>query len=259
MTFPDRRSFLRGMCTMPLLACGGSSRESPDGMIPDGAEIDWASGGTAAMTDKASYPDPFVTPPASCALVATTTLGPCTTASDLVREDISEGFRGLPVRLALRVVDTACNPLVGAVVKVWHTNVVGTYSGDTPSPAQCILTPGAEAQNFHRGVQMTSSTGTAFFDTCFPGWYRGRAIHIHFQIRMGAASTRVSQLFFPEDVTARIFATHPDYKPFGQPDTTHGSDGVLRAIAANDRSRLIVDVARMTDGAMLASKVVAVT
>ena len=259
MTLPDRRTFLRGLCAAPLLACGGSKGAQPDGLSVDSAAIDWASGGTAAMTDKASYPDPFVTPPTACAIVASTTLGPCTTANDLVREDISEGWRGVPVRLALRVVDGACNPLVGAIVKVWHTNVVGTYSGTTPSPAQCILTPGAEAQNFHRGVQTTSSTGTAFFDTCFPGWYRGRAIHIHFQIRMGGTSTRVSQLFFPEDVTARIFERHVDYVMFGQPDTTHASDGVLRAVAANERARLILDVARMTDGAMLASKVVSVT
>ena len=257
---PDRRDFLRSLCAAPLLACGGGTTPTPtpDAAPGDAAMLDWASGGTAAMTAKASYPDPFTAAAGPCVLVATTTLGPCTTAADLVREDISEAWGGVPVRLAMKIVDSACNPLVGATVKVWHTNIEGSYSGETPAPSQCILTPGHEAKNFHRGVQMTSSAGTVFFDTCFPGWYPGRAIHIHFQIKMGATSTRVSQLFFPEDVTQGIFARHAEYMPFGRPDTTHASDGVLRNISASERARLIVDVARMTDGAMLASKIVTV-
>ena len=73
----------------------------------------WASGGTAAIIDPTSYPDPFADPVDVCAFVATTTAGPCTTEDELLREDVSEGWTGLPVRLALRVVDTSCNPLSG--------------------------------------------------------------------------------------------------------------------------------------------------
>jgi protocatechuate 3,4-dioxygenase beta subunit len=110
-----------------------------------------------------------------------------------------------------------------------------------------------------RGVQTTDAEGIAYIDTCFPGWYSGRAIHIHFQIKVGGTSTRVSQLFFPESITSGIFATHVDYRPYGQPNTTFANDNILGPIAAADRQRLIFDVARMTDGAMLASKTVTVT
>src|SRR5262245_18487814 len=223
-----------------------------------GTATSWATGGTASMTDKATYPDPFTGVADSCALVATTTQGPCTTEDDLLREDVSEGWTGLPVRLALRVVDSSCNPLPGATVKIWHTNLEGSYSGQTPNNGMCLKDQAYASQNFHRGIQITDADGTVFFDTCFPGWYRGRAIHIHFQVKDDTRSYRVSQLFFPEDVTQDIFATHPEYSPYGQPDTGFATDGIVAAIPTAERDRLILTVARMTDGAMLASKTVTV-
>lgn len=223
-----------------------------------GTATSWATGGTASMTDKATYPDPFTGVVDSCALVAITTQGPCTTEDDLLREDVSEGWTGLPVRLALRVVDTSCNPLSGATVKIWHTNLEGSYSGQTPNNGMCLKDQSYASQNFHRGIQTTDADGTVFFDTCFPGWYRGRAIHIHFQVKDDTRSYRVSQLFFPEDVTQDIFATHPEYSPYGQPDTVFATDGIIAAIPTAERDRHILTVARMTDGAMLASKTVTV-
>ena len=223
-----------------------------------GAAAEWASGGTAAMTDKATYPDPFTEAATACVLVATTTAGPCTTEDELVRADVSEGWTGLPVRLALRVVDAACNPVVGATVKIWHTNVEGSYSGQTPNNGFCLKDQAYASQPFFRGNQVTASDGTVFFDTCFPGWYRGRAIHIHFQVKNGSQSYRISQLFFAEDVTTDIFANHPEYQGYGQPDTTFANDGIVAAIPAAERDRHILTVARMSDGAMLASKTVTV-
>jgi protocatechuate 3,4-dioxygenase beta subunit len=264
-----RRDFLRrlgyGLVAIPILqACSSGDDGDPviDANDTAGTDAptngDWASGGTAAMTAKASYPDPFTAGASACALVATTTEGPCTTATDVAREDISEGLAGIPVRLALKVVDTGCDPLVGATVKIWHTNLEGSYSGVTPNPGMCLLTSSYSSMNFMRGTQVTDADGVAYFDTCFPGWYNGRAIHIHFQIKQGNTSTRVSQLFFPEDVTSGIFASHVDYKGFGQPNTTFANDNIIGGIAAADQARLIFEVARMTDGAMLASKIVTV-
>jgi protocatechuate 3,4-dioxygenase beta subunit len=261
----DRRQLLLGVAALPLVkACGGST---PPGVDPDASPADpdapatneWATGGTGSMTDKDSYPDPFTDPLATCVLVATTTEGPCNTATDLDREDVSEGFTGIPMRLALKVVDSACAPLAGAVVKIWHTNFEGIYSGQTPQQAFCSLNrQDYIAMDFMRGVRTTAADGTVFFDSCFPGWYPGRAIHIHFQIKVGGQSTRISQLFFPEDITRGIFATHPEYRGFGHPDTTFANDGVLGPVSQADRDRLTFTVARMTDGAMLASKVITV-
>ncbi|HEY4178480.1 MAG TPA: hypothetical protein VGM90_16650 [Kofleriaceae bacterium] len=278
----DRRETLRrlafGVAALPLakllVACGdngaGSSSgddasgddtqgtdagNSADGAITDG----WATGGTASMTDKASYPDPFMTASSSCVVVATTTEGPCTTVSDLARQDVSEGWDGLPVRLALKVVDSSCSPIIGAVVKIWHTNHEGIYSGETPNPSMCNANNATYiAANFMRGVQTTDANGVVAFDTCFPGWYNGRAIHIHFQVKNGSTTYRISQLFFPEALTTAIFTSQPLYKTYGQPNTTFANDNVLSPITGDARNRLVFDYAQMTDGAMLASKVVTV-
>jgi protocatechuate 3,4-dioxygenase beta subunit len=271
---PSRRDLLRqfcyGLAAAPLLsACdrpahvdtivdGPDSTGDGSGSADAISGSDWASGGTQSMTDKATYPDPFTGSLSSCLLVASMTQGPCTTATDLAREDVSEGWTGLPVRLGVKVVDSNCNPLAGAQVKIWHTNIVGSYSGQTPNNAFCLTQQSYATMDFMRGVQTTSSAGIVYFDTCFPGWYAGRAIHIHFQILQGTTSTRVSQLFFPADITQQIFAKHPEYAPYGQPDTSNASDGVFSGVPAAQRDRVMVDVARMTDGAMLASKVVTV-
>ena len=77
-------------------------------------------------------------------------------------------------------------------------------------------------------------------------------------MKSGNTSYRVSQLFFPEDVTAEVFASHPEYSSFGQPDTTFSNDNIIRGIASADRARHTFAVTRTRDGAMLASKVVTV-
>lgn len=254
----SRRDMLRllGCATLlPLVGCDdSSSQDEPDG----GSSESWARGGTSAMIAKASYPDPFTAAASSCLLAATTTEGPCTTTSDLARDDISEGWQGLPVRLALKVVDSSCTPLASATIKIWHTNLEGSYSGQTPNNGMCLKQASYSSQDFFRGVQKTGADGTAYFDTCFPGWYRGRAVHIHFQVKSGATSYRVSQLFFPEDITQDVFANHADYQSYGQPDTVFSNDNIMSGIPSAQRDRHILTIARMTDGVMLASKVVTV-
>lgn len=108
-----------GVAAIPLLSRALRAAPAAD----TGTAEEWATGGTASMTDKETYPDPFTGAIDACALVAATTQGPCTTEDELLREDVSEGWTGLPVRLALRVVDTACNPVAGVTVKIWHTNI----------------------------------------------------------------------------------------------------------------------------------------
>jgi protocatechuate 3,4-dioxygenase beta subunit len=227
-----------------------SSSSSSSGGVTQG----WARGGTAGMTDQANYPNPFTQLPATCALAVAMTAGPCTEAADRERRDITEGAPGLPVRLALRVLDANCKPLTGAKVKVWQTNVRGSYSGDTPNNAFCINDPDAGAKHYFRGVQTSGADGIVLFDTCFPGWYPGRAIHIHFSVTVNGRSS-TSQVFFDQALIDQVFLEHVDYQPFGKPDTSNARDGVGgRGIAA-----MTVDTRRMNDGAMLAFKDVIVT
>ena len=81
-----------------------------------------------------------------------------------------------------------------------------------------------------RGIQTTDAQGRARFTTIYPGWYRGRAVHIHFMIRTqasGGAYEYTSQLFVPEPLTDEIHA-RPPYAANGRRDTTNERDGIYR-------------------------------
>lgn len=250
---------------------GGSSGQAPttgdassSGDASSGGEAcgdaasAWATGGTAAMTASDCYPDPFKGGALTCPLLCETTAGPCTTETTIERKDVSEGWGGLPVRLALLVVDaTTCEPVAGAKVEIWHTQRTGVYSGVTPNPQMCYGNDPSAAQSMYfRGIQTAGADGRVDFDTCFPGWYNGRAIHIHFRVYVGEDAYVVSQLFFSDALNMEIFASHPDYQEFGQPNTTSTNDNIIGDTA--DKTPYMLDVARMPDGAMLASKVIGI-
>ncbi len=234
-----------------------SSSDSSSGELCGGAAEDWAAGGTAAMTDKDCYPDPFAAGLAGCALLCRTTAGPCT-AETTVRQDVSEGWPGLPVRLALKIVRAeTCEAVEDAAVEIWHTQRTGVYSGETPAGDFCYVDdPEAVNYLYFRGVQISDAEGRVDFDTCFPGWYPNRAIHIHFRVYLGGVAYLTSQLFFDDALTQEIFASHPDYSEFGQPDTSNSDDGVVSGV--DDLAPYLLEVQRMPDGAMLASKVIAI-
>lgn len=260
----DRRTVLRALAWVPAAAGWGAigCRSSEDPVVVDAPDADgdggsdtsvntngWASGGTKAMTMAALYPDPFAIAAPACSLGAASTEGPCTEQADRVRRDVSEGYGGLPMRLALRIVDAACAPVADAKVKIWHTEVRGAYSGDTPSTL-CIADPRDAQRHFFRGVQLSDADGRVGFDSCFPGWYRGRAIHIHYTVSHGARSF-TSQLYFDQALVDEVFTVHPEYAPFGLPDTSNDRDGV---VAGGDLAQLTMATSKMPDGALLASK-----
>jgi protocatechuate 3,4-dioxygenase beta subunit len=79
----------------------------------------------------------------------------------------------------------------------------------------------AKAHNWFRGSQVTDAKGRVDFNTCFPGWYSGRTIHIHFRIQRGSDVYDISQLFFEQALITEIFGSHPEYKGYGQPNTSN--------------------------------------
>src|SRR5207247_486574 len=72
---------------------------------------------------------------------------------------------------------TSCASLGGATVDIWHCDALGVYS-DASDPS--FSTKG---RKFLRGYQTTDLGGKVQFTTIYPGWYQGRAVHIHFKIR----------------------------------------------------------------------------
>ena len=76
---------------------------------------------------------------------------------------------------------------------------------------------------------MPKTRWRARFTTIYPGWYPGRTTHIHFKVHLTETTEAVSQLYFPEDVTARVYA-EPPYDARGPKDTTNLADAVDRGM-----------------------------
>lgn len=228
---------------------GGSTADAASDAGSDAsAASEWASGGTKSMSN--DYDDPFPLATAGCVLATAVTEGPCTEAADQVRMDVSEGYTGLPMRLALQVVDSSCKPINGAKVKIWHTQITGSYSGNTPNTNMCLKDQSDTSKHYFRGVQTTDAEGRVDFNSCFPGWYRGRCVHIHFTVTSGGRSF-TSQLVFEQSLVTEIFSTHPEYKSFGQPDTPNATDNV---VGNANLSTFVIAASRLHDGALLAAK-----
>ena len=137
---------------------------------------------------------------------------------------------GVPLRLALqisRIDNSFCKPLGGAVVDIWHCDALGAYS-DVRDVNAGFDTRG---KKFLRGYQVTNSNGIAEFLTIYPGWYEGRAVHIHFKIRTDPASRSahefVSQLYFDETVTDKVHR-HPPYNAKRYRTTSNDADFIFR-------------------------------
>ena len=213
-------------------------------------------GGTAILAGK-DYGNPFssgVGP--ACVVYPESTLGPCH-ATTVDRQDISEGEPGLPTRLEFLLLDNSCNPLPNATMEIWHCSVDGFYSGSDAVPLCTSNNPGAMAARYFRGIRTADAAGRITFDTCFPGWYPGRTVHIHFTVVNNGSVTRTSQLFFSDELKADIQLHHPTYAPRGVEDTRNATDGVIRQAGLTLADASMV-ATRQWDGALLAWKAIVV-
>jgi protocatechuate 3,4-dioxygenase beta subunit len=153
---------------------------------------------------------------ADCVLMPELTEGPYYLDLDLVRRDITEDRPGLPFDLAVTVVDAEkCEAIEGAAVDVWHCDAEGAYSGVE-----------GDSGTFLRGVQMTGADGVASFRTIVPGWYTGRAVHVHLKVALATDDVHTGQLFFDEATLAAAYESDP-YAARGAPDTSNEADSIF--------------------------------
>ncbi len=189
---------------------------------------------------------PTATALPSCVVRPALTEGPYFVDNVLNRSDLramADGTlkQGATLRLKYTVSDVSaesCNPIEGAQVDVWHCDALGEYSGVTDSGFD------NSDEIWLRGYQLTDEYGSAEFTTIVPGWYSGRAVHIHFKIRTDPESDSgyefTSQLFFDADFTAKVYAEAP-YSSKGTQDVMNeednifqGSDGLLTLVVTED-------------------------
>jgi len=187
----------------------------------------------------------------SCVVRPELTEGPFFVDEKLNRSDVRSDPSskvvkpGVPLVLSFLVskVGTGmCAPLSGAVVDIWHCDALGNYS-DVSGMGQADT----RGQKFLRGFQTTDAKGLAKFTTVYPGWYPGRAVHIHFKIRTLSGSSVVSeftsQLFFDEKTTDVVHTQQP-YAQKGKRTTLNAGDNIYK----NGGSQLLLSVARSGTG-----------
>jgi len=175
-------------------------------------------------------------PQPSCVARPEQTEGPFFVEEALNRADIRTDPRtgevraGVPLRVTFnvsRLSSATCAPLAAAQVDVWHSDANGRYS-DVPGFGFGSSTIG---QQFLRGYQLTDAAGRAQFLTIFPGWYGGRAVHLHFKIRSPRQSTPryafTSQLYFDDALTEAVFALEP-YASRGRRWMRNRDDAIFR-------------------------------
>ena len=156
----------------------------------------------------------------SCVLTPELTEGPFYVAGEKLRRDITEGKPGVRLLLNLTVVKAStCKPVKNAAVDIWHCDALGVYSGAVANNA---------GTNFLRGTQKTNASGVATFQTLYPGWYQGRAVHIHVKAHVGGNVVHTGQLFFPAAITNAVYQNAP-YSTHGTtPDTSNAGDSIFR-------------------------------
>jgi protocatechuate 3,4-dioxygenase beta subunit len=194
-----------------LAACGGDDGESARMPTTEGATTE----ATPSKRTSGSLADMFEDS-ATCQLTTEQTEGPYYFDADAIRSDIREDRAGTPLRLAIRVRDSACEPLPDAVVDIWHCDADGAYSGFEAE----------SGERFLRGTQVTNGKGIAEFTTVYPGWYPGRTVHIHAKVHLDNSTMLTTQLYFPEAVTEQVYTREP-YVNRGGPDMRNADDGIF--------------------------------
>jgi protocatechuate 3,4-dioxygenase beta subunit len=235
----SRRAALRSWATgavpmLLLVACAGPTSAAQtagapartgQAAQPPAKPLAQAAGQTAAQQETTSQP--------SCVLTPQQTEGPFFVDDRLERSDIrgnpADGVvsEGVPLNLTINVSQVAgssCTPLAGLFVDLWQCDANGVYS-DVQDPNR----GSSVGSTFLRGYQVTDENGVVQFTTIYPGWYRGRAVHIHFKVRtaLDGGRQQISQFYFDDALTDQVHALAP-YAAMGVRTTRNSQDGIFR-------------------------------
>jgi len=141
---------------------------------------------------------------------------------------------GIPEGEVIEIVGTVKNthgePLAGAAIVIWQTDVHGKYDHPDESRADRAGEPLALDPHFqYWGKTVTGGEGRYRFRTIVPGSYGRRPGHVHFRI------------------------THPDYRPLATEmqfadDPNREGDFVTGHLSESRRGRLVVELEEAEDG-----------
>ena len=182
----------------------------------------------------------------SCTVSPSETKGPfpIKTPSQLVLENIKSDRVGIALLINLKIENKKnnCEPLSGAFVDVWHCDKDGNYSeyGGTQMQQTDYTTV-----HFLRGRQTSDSSGNVSFISIYPGWYQGRAPHVHVEVLSSSGtSLLVTQIAFPETISSQVYSS-TNYAAHGQADTANARDNVFSDSLADELATMS---GNLTDG-----------
>lgn len=187
--------------------------------------------GTTSTTGTTATAGSTGTGTATCEVIPEETTGPYPDKTGMLdkpaffRQDVTEGKTGIPLAVTFTVVDVAggCSAVSGAIVEIWHCDKDGVYSEYNGQPG---VAEDESATTFLRGLQTTDSSGQVSFSTIYPGWYSGRATHIHVEVYVGGKVIKTTQMAFA-DATNTEVSSSALYVAKGQNPTTNGTDMVF--------------------------------
>ncbi|WP_436788710.1 protocatechuate dioxygenase [Yinghuangia sp. YIM S10712] len=257
----SRRTALAGIGSIGLgallSACSGSKGGgSAQATTTTGASASISPQASAAMDHTGLFENAN-----TCTLTPQTTQGPYYFDADKVRSDIREDREGVQLRLAIRVQDSeTCQAIPNAVVEIWHCDEAGLYSGaeslsggggggpgggtppsgapgGTPPSGAPGAGPGGNGEaadltpqddkRYLRGAQVTDNDGIVQFTTIWPGWYRGRTVHVHAMVHVNNERTLTTQVMMDESLNSAVFAKQPYAKHTGR-DTFNDGDSIYQ-------------------------------
>lgn len=241
----------------PSHPSGGLGRRQMLAALGAGGTLATLSRSSAAAADDFSAAE--IAAARACSVQPEETAGPYPLSqvlqdSSIVRSDITGGQTGLPLTITLKIVDADndCTPVSNCAIYLWHCNALGLYSGYAGQPGGSDTS----GQTWLRGVQVSSAKGIVKFSTIFPGWYSGRATHLHVQgylnDDLGAVASFTTQLAFDEEVTDTVYTGVTPYTQKGVNPTSNARDGVF----GDGYASQLLKIRGNTDSGMQARRVI---
>ncbi|MGI4750359.1 MAG: hypothetical protein ACRYFB_06980 [Janthinobacterium lividum] len=203
---------------------------------------------------------------------------PTHSPANFTAQNIVADREGTPLKIRIHVKNTnnKCEALAAARIDIWHCDSKGDYSeygGDNGAPPNRMNEkeptngpaggfkdtghhgppggpggppPGGGSmqatnyikKHFLRGRQITDDSGLVTYTSIYPGWYSGRATHIHAHIfDEKGTSLLITQIAFPEEITKEVYQNGV-YAKHGLADTSNHDDHVFQGSIANELALL---------------------
>ena len=176
-----------------------------------------------------------------CAVTNSETEGPFPTKSpsSLVQSNIIGDSTGVPFEINImhQNVNNNCSALQGVIVDIWHCDKDGNYSEYGGTQMQ---TTNYTSYHFLRGRQTTDANGKVSYTSIFPGWYDGRATHIHVHVYNTVGTTLlITQIAFPEGSGTAVELVNASSGYRGMSGYTYNSnDNVFSDGTSNEMSAI---------------------